>query len=80
MIDIPIIIISFNNHKYVKNTIVQLENIDSSIVKNVIIMDNNSSEINTINYLNTTKHKVIRNIENKGPWIENYKDFYNLQL
>ena len=77
MIDIPIIIISFNNHKYVKNTIVQLENIDSSIIKNVIIMDNNSSEINTINYLNTTKHKVIRNIENKGPWIENYKDFYN---
>ena len=52
MINIPIVIISFNNHKYVKNTIDQLENIDSKILSNIIIMDNNSSEANTINFLN----------------------------
>jgi len=77
MINIPIVIISFNNYKYVKNTIDQLENIDSKILSNIIIMDNNSSEANTINFLNTTKHKVIRNSENKGPWIERYEDFYD---
>ena len=77
MINVPIIIISFNNYKYVQNTITQLEKINPSILKDIIIMDNNSSEPNTINYLNTTKYKVVRNSENKGPWIENYKDFYN---
>ena len=77
MINVPIIIISFNNYKYVQNTISQLEKINPSILKDIIIMDNNSSDPNTINYLNTNKYKVVRNSENKGPWIENYKDFYN---
>ena len=77
MINVPIIIISFNNYKYVQNTISQLEKINPSILKDIIIMDNNSSDPNTINYLNATKYKVVRNTENKGPWIENYKDFYD---
>tara|TARA_Y100000590_G_scaffold59177_1_gene62757 strand:+ start:3690 stop:5090 length:1401 start_codon:yes stop_codon:yes gene_type:complete len=77
MKDVPIIIISFNNYKYVQNTITQLEKVNPIILKDIIIMDNNSSDPSTINYLNTTKYKVVRNSENKGPWIENYKDFYN---
>jgi len=77
MLDIPIVIISFNNHRYVENTINQLKNIDPNILNNIIIMDNGSSEIKTINFLKTTKHKVVKNLENKGPWIERYTDFYN---
>jgi len=75
--NIPIVIISFNNHKYINNTIKQLENINSNILNDIIIMDNNSNDINTINFLNTTRYKVIRNAVNKGPWVEHYTDFYN---
>ena len=75
--NIPIVIISYNNHKYINNTIKQLENINPNILKNIIIMDNNSSDINTINFLTTTRYKVIRNAVNKGPWVEHYVDFYN---
>ena len=38
--DIPIIIISFNNHRYVKNTINQLESLNPTMMSNIIIMDN----------------------------------------
>ena len=48
---IPVVIISYNNHKYINNTIKQLENINPNILNNIIIMDNNSSDINTINFL-----------------------------
>jgi len=75
--NIPIVIISYNNHKYINNTIKQLENINPNILNNIIIMDNNSSDINTINFLTTTRYKVIRNAVNKGPWVEHYVDFYN---
>ena len=74
--DIPVLIISFNNHRYVENTIKQLENLSPTKMSNIIIMDNNSSDINTINFINKTSYKVIRNTENKGPWIERYPDLY----
>jgi len=76
MMDIPVLIISFNNHRYVENTIKQLENLSPTKMSNIIIMDNNSSDINTINFINKTSYKVIRNTENKGPWIERYPDLY----
>jgi FkbM family methyltransferase len=76
MMDIPIIIISFNNHRYVKNTINQLESLNPTMMSNIIIMDNNSSDVDTINYLTKTKHTVVRNTVNKGPWIEHYPDIY----
>ena len=50
--DIPVLIISFNNHRYVENTIKQLENLSPTKMSNIIIMDNNSSDINTINFIN----------------------------
>jgi FkbM family methyltransferase len=76
MMDIPVLIISFNNHRYVENTIKQLKSLNPTKMSNIIIMDNNSSDIDTINFLNNTSHKVVRNAENKGPWIERYPDIY----
>ena len=74
---IPVVIISYNNHRYVNNTINQLVNINPAFLNDVVIMDNNSTDIDSINFLTTTKCKVVYNTENKGPWIEKYPDFYN---
>ena len=54
MMDIPVLIISFNNHRYVENTIKQLKSLNPTKMSNIIIMDNNSSDIDTINFLNNT--------------------------
>ena len=75
--NIPIVIISYNNHKYINNIIKQLENINPKILNNIIIMDNSSTDIDAISFLATTRFKVVRNTINKGPWVEHYKDFYN---
>ena len=48
---IPIIIISFNNYKYVKNMIQQIESINPEYVKNIKIMDNCSDNKDTVAYL-----------------------------
>ena len=74
---IPVVIISYNNHRYVNNTINQLVNINPVLLNDIIIMDNNSTDIDSINFLITTKCKVVHNAKNKGPWIEKYPDFYN---
>ena len=68
MSDIPIIIICFNNYKYVDNTLKQISNINKEYYKNIQIVNNNSTCINTIEYLKTVNVKVINN-ENNGPWI-----------
>jgi len=60
---IPILIICYNNYLYVKNTLLQLIN------KNVIIVDNCSTDIDTITFLKNTEFKVIWNKVNNGPWI-----------
>ena len=74
---IPVVIISYNNHRYVNNTINQLVNINPALLNDIIIMDNNSTDIDSINFLITTKCKVVHNTKNRGPWIEKYPDFYN---
>ena len=67
---IPIIIVSHNNHIYVENTIKQIEKINPDYKKNIIIMDNNSDDSETIKYLiNNTSVSVIRNNSNSGPWV-----------
>jgi len=66
---IPIIIISFNNYKYIDNTIKQLCNINQEYLESVIIMDNCSVCEKTKKYLKNTPCKVIHNKENKGPWV-----------
>jgi FkbM family methyltransferase len=66
----PIIVISYNNHKYVSNTIKQLLKLDENLRSSIIVMDNNSDATDTIAYLHTLKDiKVIRNKTNDGPWI-----------
>lgn len=70
--DIPIIIISFNNYKYVKNTLEQIKNINQDYYNNIIVMDNCSTCEDTINYLkflNDLKIAVIFNKKNNGPWV-----------
>jgi hypothetical protein len=77
---IPIIIPCYNNYKYVKNMISQLVNINKSIQDSIIILDNKSSDIETIKFLESIHNKVIYNKENKGPWITPTvnNDIYNL--
>ena len=67
--DIPIIIICYNNYLYVKNTLEQLLKINKEYYKNVQILNNKSTCLKTINFLNNIDIKVIHNSENTGPWI-----------
>jgi len=66
--DIPIIIICYNNYKYVENTLNQVLKINEAYYKNIQIVNNASSCINTTNFLKNTNVKVINN-DNNGPWI-----------
>ena len=69
--DIPIVIIAYNNYRYVQNTLSQLLNINKEYYKNIIIINNNSTCLKTIEYLNNVDVRVINNKENLGPWITN---------
>ena len=77
---IPIVIISHNNYRYVKNTIQQFENINKQYLTDIIIFDNLSTDEETIKYLTELKLiKVIFNQKNEGPWITDSinSDIYN---
>jgi len=67
--DIPIVVICYNNYKYVENTIKQIFKINKHYFNNIKILDNCSNCIDTINYLKTVNCKVIHNNVNSGPWI-----------
>ena len=72
---IPILIICYNNYKYVDNTIKQLIKVNSSLEKDIIIINNSSHDIDTINYLESVKHKYkIIFTENKGPWVDDKRN------
>lgn len=68
---LPIVVVSYNNYLYVKNTIRQLLDIDAVFAEHIIIMDNNSSDKNTIDYLNEIENtiRIVRNEANNGPWL-----------
>lgn len=74
---IPIIIISYNNIKYVINTINQLISINPLLKSNIIIMDNNSYDVECCKFLDNTELNVIRNKDNFGPWVEKYPEVYD---
>ena len=81
---IPILIISYNNHKYVANTIRQIININASLENSITIIDNNSDNNDTIQYLKDIVNiyngiKIIYNKTNSGPWVtdSNNVDIYN---
>ena len=79
--NIPIIIICYNNHQYVKNTLSQILTINKDYYKDIIILNNASTCENTIKYLkNLTDVEVIDHIQNFGPWIslDNNKHIYDL--
>ena len=62
---IPVIIISFNNHDFVKNTIYQLKKFK---VKDddIVVIDNASNWDESRQFLDTLSCRVIRNSENMG--------------
>lgn len=70
MTTIPIVIICYNNYKYVKNTCEQIKLINPIYYKNIMIVDNCSSDQATLDFLNTLDCKIIRNSCNNGPWID----------
>ena len=72
--DIPIIIICYNNYKYVENTLKQIFKINEEYYKNIQILNNKSTCLNTINFLKNVDVKVINNIDNNGPWISTYNN------
>lgn len=77
---IPIVIISYNNHQYVDNSIKQLIHINPNVKSSIIIMDNNSDNSETIRYLDNLKEiSLIRNKFNNGPVINstNNKSVYD---
>jgi FkbM family methyltransferase len=65
----PIIIVSYNNYKYVENTIKQIEKINKEYLNHILILDNCSNCKDTINYLKQLPFKIIYNTTNNGPRI-----------
>jgi hypothetical protein len=76
--EIPIIIVCYNNYKYVKNTIDQLIGVNPDYKKSIIIMNNSSDDNETIEYLNSLNIRI-KTLPNKGPWVTpiDNADFYN---
>ena len=70
---IPILVICHNNHLYVENTLRQLRKFNL----NLQIMDNESTNEKTIEYLKNVDVPVIWNPTNEGPWVNT---FYNVSV
>jgi FkbM family methyltransferase len=72
---IPVVIISYNNWKYVQNTIKQISKYNLEI----IIMDNKSTDPESIQFLKNIPFQVIHNKKNNGPWItpDNNQELWN---
>lgn len=77
--DIPIIVISYNNYKYVENTLRQIKQINPEYYKNITILDNCSTCSDTIQFLQNVDVNVIRRNGNYGPRISHADnvDIYN---
>ena len=64
---VPILIISYNNYKYVQNTINQILKINPSYQTDIIIIDNNSTDYETKLYLTKINVNVYYNTININP-------------
>ena len=71
--NIPIIIICYNNYKYVENTMTQILKINKKYYDNIIILNNASTSLDTIEFLKNTDITIIEN-ENNGPWVSPLKN------
>jgi GR25 family glycosyltransferase involved in LPS biosynthesis len=68
---IPILIICYNNYKYVENTITQLISINKNYKNNIIIVNNSSTESDTRLYLDKIRTTfTVLDRANNGPWID----------
>ena len=70
--NIPIIVVCYNNYKYVQNTLAQIKRINLAYYANIQILDNCSTCLETIQFLNNVDVHVLRNLHNNGPWIYPY--------
>lgn len=70
---IPILIICYNNYIYVDNTVKQLIKINKDYKGAITIVNNSSTDIHTISYLEKCEINVIQNTNN-GPWIDQYRN------
>jgi hypothetical protein len=72
--DIPIIVVCYNNYLYVKNTLEQILKINPEYYKNINILNNNSTCLDTLKFLNDVDVKIINNKENTGPWVDTLRN------
>jgi len=77
-IAVPIIVICYNNHKYVDNMVKKIIQVNPDLRTSIIIMDNNSDNSNTQKYLRENIHDVIivHNKQNNGPWVDINRNWY----
>jgi FkbM family methyltransferase len=73
---VPVVVICYNNYKYVMNTVAQLEKYNAIIM----ILDNKSTCEDTVRYLKTLPYTVFWRDENRGPWISAHvnSDIYDI--
>ena len=85
--NIPIVVICYNNYRYVANTLAQIAKINKDYYANIIILNNASTCPETIAYLKSVSCvsgvsgvSVINNVGNLGPWIThmNNRHIYDL--
>jgi len=69
---VPIIIVCYNNYKYVRNMIKRLKEINEDLISNIYILNNASTMEDTIKYLETVEVKIIENTGNNGPWLASH--------
>lgn len=74
--NIPIIVVCYNNYKYVENTLKQIFEINKEYYKNIHILDNCSTCEDTKNYLSNINCKVIFNNCNSGPWVTHWQNVH----
>jgi FkbM family methyltransferase len=76
---VPIIIVCYNNYKYVRNMINRLKEINEDLISNIHILNNASTMEDTKKYLETVDVKIIENTGNNGPWLASHdnKHIYN---
>lgn len=75
---VPVVVICYNNYKYVMNTVAQLEKYVSH--ENIMILDNKSTCEDTVRYLKTLPYTIFWRDENRGPWIAPHvnSDIYDI--
>ena len=82
--NIPIVVICYNNYRYVENTLKQIASINKDYYANIIILNNASTCADTIAYLSSVSSvssvSVINNVGNLGPWIthQNNRHIYDI--